>query len=760
MADDSDKSANESPPRKRPKTGADAALEWWSVAWTPQTNSWELIQHIVEADKEEAVKQYLTAKVPTLERLLLILNSFPLQLLDLVRKGVNCDSSVFEQIQSKLDALQDIATSLNGQFFGEMSAGFPHHAVNLTAQSCVSLETTREGSPPPILVLGSSGSGKTTFAGKVLPQKILDNRIFKSSKSFTVYMHGSDATRGREARNIREMAEYTKKQIFSLIETDMKINIENEKLPINMAMIVIIDEMGISHDAKYLDQADKLRKLTELLQTIAEEVQLVMVGTGLDKVSSSLNSNQDAVKIRMRPWEIESVVRLAELMDVRDEVLLNRLKDTPIFLKLSSNARAAYFLLDSLRRFDDYFEDTALIDAVVKDVAFRYIKANGLKDLNTEQRRSVAKFVLGVLQGAKKGVPNFHLGCEHDETIERCCYCLIETHIECGRLSSGQNFAVTISPAIAVVLTALMGNISSLSPSWSGFERTAALSELQRLFVEADAREPVPVMSIRRSRVAFPATVVRRTIKVPKLEKHTVLVNGSGAPYADLISHYRLIQCKHSARSVNPTLNVMDELAKMGLLKNKWYDNQTDVKKRYYAQRFMAKHLIAQWQDVAVGEREPQGTQINPDSLAAENIPDEYDQLKEGDTRSMYPFGKLLSVKDPLDEINFEQHQWGVDNEGRPNAQFSHVFDTEVLNDLEANKTITVVFSTNKGGFKIHDGIHDGIEIARKHVDNEGELRIDDDHIGSEANKRLLKFWKKNCVDMEKVKIAFQFSCC
>ena len=94
---------------------------------------------------------------------------------------------------------------------------------------------------------------------------------------------------------------------------------------------------------------------------------------GLDKITSSVNSNQEAVKVRMKPWELVDVKWLANELSLTAPNV-RKIVRTPIFRQLGSNARATKSLLDAVGTFGDYWEDAALIDAVVKDVAFRYIK--------------------------------------------------------------------------------------------------------------------------------------------------------------------------------------------------------------------------------------------------------------------------------------------------------------------------------------------------------------------------------------------------
>jgi hypothetical protein len=210
------------------------------------------------------------------------------------------------------------------------------------------------------------------------------------------------------------------------------------------------------------------------------------------------------------------------------------------FRQLGTNARAAWFLVSALIKYGDYFDRTALIGTVVTEVAFSYTRENGMKTLDAKECRRVAKIVLECLQNAKRGDPSAKPRQETDLRIQSACNSLLDAHVEGHNLAPGKEFAVSATPAITIVLTALMGNICNLSSSWSAFEILLALAELQRLLV-ASTEDSAPPLLIRQSSLPFPAPKATINFKVPKLALDSILVNGALAPYADIISHFRLI---------------------------------------------------------------------------------------------------------------------------------------------------------------------------------------------------------------------------
>jgi energy-coupling factor transporter ATP-binding protein EcfA2 len=334
---------------------------------------------------------------------------------------------------------------------------------------------TRSGQPEPILVLGSSGSGKTTFAAKVLPGLIASTT--KNEQYFTVYLRAGLVTNGGKENSLADVVKRTKLEIGNIVP-----GIEHQQAtPLDMCMIVVIDELGTKDHSGFSSNKEHLKQIVEGLNSIAKEVWLVLAGTGLDVITSDLNSRSDVTKIRMKPGGKEQILWLAR--DRRGEgfmEVVKKVERNPILTRLASNARAAEFLVRSVGELMSYcFESAGIVDTVVKKVAYDYILANGLNTCTAEQRRLVAHLVLKAVGSAKEGgVTQPTFDCGGDVKVERACRSLVDTHIEDGMLAHGQKFAVSMTPAITIVVAApLTGNLSSLSSDWSGFECIVALCE-------------------------------------------------------------------------------------------------------------------------------------------------------------------------------------------------------------------------------------------------------------------------------------------
>lgn len=196
-----------------------------------------------------------------------------------------------------------------------------------------------------------------------------------------------------------------------------------------MGMIVTIDETGLRQDAKYVNTTEKLNIIVTTMKEIAEHVSLVISGTGLDAITTTVNTNQGAIKIQMKPWTVDVVLSLPYLRF--NEVAKKKIRNIALFQQLCTNPRTASFLQKSLLLLLDYWEDDALIEAVVTQVALEYIWANGLKKCTRAQRRLIAKLVLEQLENVSKKSPHYEtIGTDVDDRIYSCCASLVDVHVD------------------------------------------------------------------------------------------------------------------------------------------------------------------------------------------------------------------------------------------------------------------------------------------------------------------------------------------
>ena len=750
---------NMSPPSASPSKRARTSLNFASIQslLDPQI----IVTSEVKSAVEELFEKWNISTLPQLSNV--FKTNFDI-LFALVDAGL-----AYPNVRVIKKALEDKSADpldiLHRKTIGCSSAGLPDHEVNHSTQDLTPLFSTRVGLLPPILVLGSSGSGKTTFAASILANHFFgSNTPFESGKpTFAVYLRGDQI---REKTKETSAKERIKKTVLDLICD--KCNIEkasiNTRLPVDGILKVIIDEVGIQEDAQWVGTKASLDEITRHLQDgLVKNVQLVLAGTGLDRITSSVNSDQDSIKFRMSEWKEEELVWLVQRLGTGEQAanIEMIIKKTPLFLQIGTNSRAAFFLVKAIMKYEGFLERTTLIDHVVNEVAFNYIKSNSLKDLDADQRRTVAREVLRGLQNAENDDPSTTLADQdiksEDPDIRRACMSLLDTHVQGTKLVQGQNYAISVSPAITIVLTALMGTTASLSSTWAGFENIVALGELQRLFTASTA-QVAPAMTLFRSRLAFPSTIhnklpekgKRYTIKVPKIARNALLLNGRGAPYGDVISHWRLLQSKHNASldsSGLTKLNLKSELAKMGVLKPEKYQNGEHI-----VHRFLTSRLMKQWEQ-ADSAKAATSDCHNVRNAGAPNATRKECTLGPGLTRLMYPMG-LLNVEEPPVEIAYDEYE--CNDHG---SFFKEKKEPIKWNPTDAfEHEITIVFCTNKPGFNLgsvpctdNASAEVSFNLKRQHLDNEGMI-VDN---GGEMNKMIVKYLS-TLVDSEKVHIRFQ----
>ena len=421
------------------------------------------------------------------------------------------------------------------------------------------------------LVLGPSGSGKTTFCVNAPINSAFEGQEFR------VYMYSNDLV-GTEEGRVERLRMILCQQIREALGVSEKTSLDR----LDMTLYAIIDEAG---NDTYFANKDNLSQLRRVVEEFATDGHLVLSGTGLDLLTNDIGSTGEGIKkIRMLPWSIEDFAKLA-----KDDSMVRLVKKHFVYDAMVSNARAASFLLKWLNDTNKWGESDENVPHVIRGVAYGYISGNGLKDLNDRSRRKVVRAVLKVLEACKYDDPTIPaleqdpLFLSQDELSK--AKSLIDVHVKkTGTKTTfhdGQHYAVSVTPAIVLVLATLLGSSASLVHQWSGFEAVIALNELFKVAREATS-EDVPECKIVQLDRPYDARQNRRTLLVPVMDPSTVLVNGKLASFADVIACFRLIQAKHCEDSNGTAqLYIRNELEKMGLLKCSLFEKKLFARSLY-----------------------------------------------------------------------------------------------------------------------------------------------------------------------------------
>jgi hypothetical protein len=294
----------------------------------------------------------------------------------------------------------------------------------------------------------------------------------------------------------------------------------------------------------------------------------------------------------------------------------------------------------------------------------------------------VVRSVLKVLHSCQSGsivLPDFD-DLTPDERIK--AKSLVDIHVlKVGaemKLQEGHLYAVSVTPAITIVLAALLRSATSLQSTWSGLESVVALIELFKLVREAQG-DTVPAFQIVQLDRAYPAKAGVKLLEVPEMTNSIVFINGARAPYADVIAPFRLIQAKHCDSGNIATVKIVEELQKLGVLTTSSLQQKVFVAEQYRMWQSM---------DTASANPSPEGDQ--PTATAR--------QHDDNASRRHYP-GTLLASqkaqkKSACRTYKLHKEQWLQTNAGATKAVDPNM-------NIDPLRPLTVVFVTNASIFQL-----------------------------------------------------------
>ena len=554
-----------------------------------------------------------------------------------------------------------------------------------------------EGKPgralPLGLVLGPSGSGKTFFALKYLTDTFLKPSTTKEQVS--VYVQPASYA---EKINFKDDSPLVAKQLINEVMASCASDIDRKiDHKLDMHLCLIFDEAGSSHTKAWFETRKNLESLCKEAQTLATSVAVVVVGTGI--TGRQLSSTDDAHFFRMRTWGQGDLSKILErnqgYLDLAPadtvDTVANAIFAHPILSALATNARSAFFLVESVQELSNGCTRSSWerqldewTPALVTRVVSGYIGRNGLNNLDANQRRRVAAFVFRALQQMKKDdttLPTFE-GLRHSEkpVAESLLQYNLEGNSDKREILPSEDFAFTVTPAIAIILYSLAGVYATLVPGWKNEEEIAALyaarqlilgcmeryaSDLSNGLSEKSCRNQLDesLGKIRLLRLKKPLQSASDSVSVPMGDDSTIIINGDIAKFADVISPYTLIQARRTEGKTSK-VKLHDELYKCGMLKE-----NCDTR--------LLRGLLATWQGTI--DMENNGM---PVSESVESKTNRNPQLSKA-----FP-ENLLSLVKPPDRIMFAKIHGRSDTMTIGN-------DTKIPLPALDGTTITFIASTN-----------------------------------------------------------------
>jgi hypothetical protein len=686
--------------------------------WDENTTPFDLVRYFADdSTTDEQIKEVLEKYfVTTLQQL----EEEVWEFIALLRKDASLDFN-----EAILDALNTRkAEEVLGGILIYDSTCIAAKSLARYAPQAVSVEPVRLSSRVPnySLITGSSGSGKTMFALRRLPQLIQLGDMGRKDglrihvNAGTLIQDSSSATINLPALVVA----FVENLICSRLSTPP----DNPSL--NLYLHVTIDEAEGEIYKRYFDHGSKIEDIANALKEMTRYnfklgVHVSVVGAVLETATQDIVSSRDSVTFRMQPWTVKNFNALVLISerDEDEESVIEMVSRFPILQDLATNARCAYFLIESLPILTSYKPKkwVKLVDVAVSDVARCYIASKELASLTSEaQKLQVARATWKALDDAMRqpevaAFPRF-LDIQ-DESLRHVAQSLLDIPVEIRagehHILGRSKYSVSMTPAIAIILAELLN--SNVSWDSEGVAFTAALGEWKKIVTETQELSLSNLYGIAYLRSPFPADTARwkfsnsvEYFNVPVVSSSTVLVNCRAAEYADLIAPYRLLQVKHTRNSANEQrVDLEAELNQLGLT----------ASPEFRLQQAITSVLYLMWP--------------NQHLRAADVVTtDEFERLPftKEEQREHYPYQSLLSGSATMhkeiefsmkgDEIVQTCTEYEIPLRGRP---------INVLEEFSSSHPVTAVFVTNSRNFVLTQEGKGDVTITRDHVDWHGVLK-------------------------------------
>ncbi|KAL7565432.1 hypothetical protein ACA910_020821 [Epithemia clementina (nom. ined.)] len=561
------------------------------------------------------------------------------------------------------------------------------------------------------LVMGPSGSGKTFFALKDLATRESSEDGCQDERYFTLYYKITNRSDSEASDGSHPFSTIT---IKDEIEQKLKEKVGQVPQKLDMRFSLILDEAATT--GEFIGEMTNLSKIYSILSRYCTSPRLIVVGTGIDKFTRLMGSGTEVHKYRMRQWNISSFEKALPMWfpaGFEHNKLTRIVENEPMYRRLLTNARAAYFLARAVATYLDANNVQQYMPTVIMTVATKYIEGNGLSDLKSKSRRRVARAVFKLLDDTSRVVEQGHSKLEWptfdtDEgnlALEGNELAMATSLIDCNvEMENGElvlvrgDHTVDVSPAITLILFALIDVLGDVFSNWSGFEILVAMIEIHHLVVKQTGSDfQVRLVKLKKP---FPPTIWRKNLDVPILESDCVYLNGA---IGDVLSTGRFAQAKHKTSTEQLVLDLQDELSKMGLVKG---DNNNKACVATTA-------LMQEW---------PMRS-----SHSINKVAEGQTQKKERDTFDQARAeGALLQQK----LIEFDAYRKFRCMDENRRVTLSHLTRT-YTNDDHLQSRIEAVFYTNACQFKIKglQGTEPVIISPSDLVNHSGDLKQDKDQL-------------------------------
>jgi hypothetical protein len=490
-------------------------------------------------------------------------------------------------------------------------------------------------------VMGPSGSGKTFFALSGLLSKI--GMVDTTARHVTLYLQPppEDVDFFPEGA-VKDLCDWIKDKLWSCAEAS---SAEKRAGRLNMHACIVIDEASAVDLGGFFDRKENLSEIAKELKLVFDSVTLVLSGT--DVTGRYFDSREDSFKFRLQPWDRSDFLAILQdkrmIPEISSQVtqIASAIDGVPVLNALTTNPRSASFVVDGLTAMTSGMPDpqswhqrmSDWAPLLVANVVQKYKSRSGVGKLKDDQPRLVAAWVFGALKEAifgQKRLPQF-LGLNKDE--KTAAKSLIYVNLEISReqlewVDGKVDFPISVSPALAIVLSSMMGVDADVFLGWKSQERISALYLFREMIVgmyrahvdtefalfrqrwadqlnckvddiETKLRKPISTdkdvferergeyehgrkelgrafgAQLAEVRLFFLRTKVDRTwtdIPIPRINSRSIFMNGDMASFADAVGPYVMVNGKHCGIKFHGgkkdlvNVSLKEELGKCGLL--------------------------------------------------------------------------------------------------------------------------------------------------------------------------------------------------
>jgi hypothetical protein len=710
------------PPTKRTKMDPTAPTA--PDEWTDQTSPFTVVRHYRQGHvTDEQIDAFLQKNgidsLPKLEEDVALLGSI------IKRRTSN---ELNKMITAALNRSKQRPTEvLKGQLEMDETC-IDRSVLNLFASEAVSVDQSwvpkRVRYPKVTLVMGPSGSGKTMFCIQELPLRVF-RQGFTMENIFRVHVtmatlfgiYDDDDLLDLPASLVNYVHAKVAKRLSEFYVTGTGVP------PIKLFLFVAIDEAGRAEYKPYLDEAAKISAFVTALEAMKDYkftlgVHVTITGTALETSTKTIPSKVDVVKFRMRPWSQVNFCALLAILKRKDKNEVKAMVERfPILSNLTTNARCAYFLAESIPFLWSWSEEhwADHIQGSIATVANYYVTSNGLQSLRgLEDRFAVAKGIfkasnMAMAEPCVARFPEFdHI---QDAGLRPITQSLLDVNVEILNgeaqfMNDDDKYSVSMTPAITIVLAELLCQKARIRWDWQGCQNNAAaLGEWKRMITEMDASDLTSKCGIIYMRSDVVQDASRFTL--PLVGRSTVLLNGPTALYADVMAPFRLVQVKYSVDNEQGLMFDFDEaMGNMGLT----------TSRAHRLKQAVTSVLYVMWQERMM--------------IGCDNSDSGFKRLDcyEGTRCEHYPFETLLTGYVPVQKTANFAINWNayvLPDDG--NVEATNLINKKritILEPFSAELPVTAVFVTNVKSFELaQKGRSSPYTIERHHVDWQGVLK-------------------------------------